>query len=880
VVNEHHSVCAPYFNMKPFLFLVLLISSFLPATANHIAGGELTYKYVGRFQGVYMYELRLRLFRECSSNGQQLSSQYTTVGIYDNGTLELVKTVTLKQSGPVREIAFTPSSIPCLLTDVDVCYQVAEYVDTAELTVTGFGYTAAWQACCRADSIANIADGLTGSTYIAKMPGTAHRVNYNSSARFVVKDTVVVCAGKPIDIDFSATDEDGDTLEYEFSGAFNAQPGMTGNNPPPKLLLAGVTYNAPLRDNSPMGPGIKVGLTTGVISGIAPAEAGSYVVNVTVTEVRNGLAIASHNKDFLIKVQNCEIIEADLKPDYSMCNDFRVQFKNESPNPAIETYLWHFGSGNSTSTLPAPEFTYSDTGNYQVKLIVTGVAGCIDSGFTTVHVFPPFVPQFTYAKACQDSTVQFANATVATYGNINSYSWNFGDTSTLSDTSHVANPGYSYDSSAGFRNVKLIVTSTKGCVDSITKAIEIIENPASSLPFHDTTICNTDTVALSINTNANVAWSPPYNIINGNTANALFHPAQTSTYYVSVSSNDCVLRDTIKINVLNFITVDVGSDTSICVADSIRLHATGQGIEYNWSPAAGMSDITSKDPVISPSSTTRYFVTAKLGHCINTDSVLVSVASYATANAGNDTTICFGEPITLRGSVYGSPFRWQTNPTLSNPNLLNTVAYPVDTTAYVLTVSGAPGCPKPVSDTIVVNVVPRVQVFAGNDTMMLQEQPLQLNAIASASTSFHWSPAVGLSNANIANPIFSLRDPSGPFTYTLRATTAEGCIGEDEVKITVFKNDADIYVPSAFTPNKDGKNDKLKAIPVGIKTFHWFRIYNRYGQLLFQTTNPQLGWDGMFNNLDQPTGAFIFAASGMDIHGKAIMKKGSFVLIR
>lgn len=116
--------------------------------------------------------------------------------------------------------------------------------------------------------------------------------------------------------------------------------------------------------------------------------------------------------------------------------------------------------------------------------------------------------------------------------------------------------------------------------------------------------------------------------------------------------------------------------------------------------------------------------------------------------------------------------------------------------------------------------------------------------------------------------------------YRVRVTDAGGCYGEDDILVKVFKSQPDILVPSGFTPNGDGKNDVLRPIAVGITELQYFRIYNRWGQLLFSTNQQGLGWDGRYNGILQGSGAYVYIAQGKDIYGKTVFRKGTAVLIR
>ena len=113
----------------------------------------------------------------------------------------------------------------------------------------------------------------------------------------------------------------------------------------------------------------------------------------------------------------------------------------------------------------------------------------------------------------------------------------------------------------------------------------------------------------------------------------------------------------------------------------------------------------------------------------------------------------------------------------------------------------------------------------------------------------------------------------------MKAFTPEGCASYDTLTIKIYKG-PEIYVPTAFTPNRDGLNDVLKPTTVGITQFDYFAVYNRYGKLIFKSSDAAKGWDGRINGMEQNTGSYIWMVSGVDYKGNKIFKKGSVVLIR
>jgi gliding motility-associated-like protein len=180
-----------------------------------------------------------------------------------------------------------------------------------------------------------------------------------------------------------------------------------------------------------------------------------------------------------------------------------------------------------------------------------------------------------------------------------------------------------------------------------------------------------------------------------------------------------------------------------------------------------------------------------------------------------------------------------------------------------------------------VKITPPIKVIVNPiDSVVAEGDSIQLSA-ASIGTSYVWTNSATLSNPNIANPVATM--PAGSigniYTYVVTASTSAGCKGTATVTLRVYTG-PDIYVPTGFTPNGDGKNDKFYPFPVGIKKLNYFRVYNRWGQLLFSTSQLNDGWDGTFGGMKQASGTYVWVAEAMTSNGRLITKKGTVVLIR
>jgi gliding motility-associated-like protein len=140
---------------------------------------------------------------------------------------------------------------------------------------------------------------------------------------------------------------------------------------------------------------------------------------------------------------------------------------------------------------------------------------------------------------------------------------------------------------------------------------------------------------------------------------------------------------------------------------------------------------------------------------------------------------------------------------------------------------------------------------------------------------FNWFPWNGLNNPNISSPITSVQ---ASIIYTVDAKTEFGCKTTDSV-VVVVEDDSEIDVANAFTPGSE-PNDIIKVQHHGIAKLGHFRIFNRWGQVVFETTNIDEGWDGTFNGVSQNIGVYIYTAEAYSYRGKRFYKQGNITLLR
>jgi len=321
------------------------------------------------------------------------------------------------------------------------------------------------------------------------------------------------------------------------------------------------------------------------------------------------------------------------------------------------------------------------------------------------------------------------------------------------------------------------------------------------------------------------------------------------------------------------LAVSAGPDKSICYGDSVQLDGSG-AVSYFWSPTNTLSCFTCDSPYASPPLTTMYYVTVSgPGGCVVVDSTVVTVFQHFDIHAGPDTTICANTFVQLHADGAVS-YAWQPPISLNNPNIANPLASPSQNTTYYVSAVDSHGCIQ--SDSVTVNVFPSSgNLIVSNDTSICLGRSVPLQA--SGADTYTWEPQQNLSCADCDNPIAS---PLSTTTYIVTAIDSNGCsAGSDSVKVTVDIGCSHLVIPTAFSPNNDGRNDFFHALSKGVVSFD-LQLYNRWGTLLFSSVNPDSTWDGKLNGIAQPVGVYIWVLKAQLDDGTVVDRKGSVTLVR
>lgn len=459
--------------------LFTLVAAFLFVAGGyctHLIGGEIYYECLGNNE----FLVTLKIYRDCSPNNTNGTGfdQNASIGFFDqNGDLQFSQYFPL----PGGNVIPNNSNNPCWVAPPDVCVEEAVYSEVVFIPPIAGGYDVAYQRCCRNPSTVNIINPSdVGSTYVTHIPDAALAV-CNSAPYYNEFPPTILCANAPLVFDHSATDPDGDSLVYELCEPFiGGSPFDPQPAPPPSPPYGTVPWASGYSGTSPMdgAPALAIDPVSGLMTG-TPTMVGQFVVGVCVSEYRNGVLLSTNKRDFQFTVAPCDAnVVSSIQDQTVFCDGLYVEFGNLSLNG--QTYFWDFGdlsSTTDTTTAFAPNYTYPDTGEYTVSLVVNPGWPCADTSYNTFEMYPPILPEFTPPPStCFDGNALSFQAGGQFYSYAD-FLWEF--PGAIPSSSTAQNPSGIQFNSLGGHEVTLTIFEN-GCQESYVDSLVIYPNPIPS----------------------------------------------------------------------------------------------------------------------------------------------------------------------------------------------------------------------------------------------------------------------------------------------------------------------------------------------------------------------------------------------------------------
>ncbi len=867
--------------MLRYLLIISLFLSFGSSSwASHIVGGEIYYDYLGNNQ----YKFYIAIYRDCASSGAPFDDPLS-LGVFSGGNL--VQNVSVPFPGSTTlPIVFTN---PCVTAPSGICTERAIYTITLTLPPTPNGYSVSYQRCCRGPAITNLLNpDDTGLTLEAFIPGSGSNFFQNSSPRFTNYPPLVICNNENLNFDHSATDPDGDSLSYQLiapnagANSINPQP-----SPPPAPIYPLVTWGSGFSTNQPLGAGSTT--TINPVTGQLFVDAnltGLYVVGIRVNEYRNGVLIGSTTRDFLFRVVNCVIQlqaivtdQEDTPGFIGYCNGLTFTFENTSYGAS--SYYWDFGVVGSTtdnSTLYEPTFTFPAPGTYQVMMIANPGWPCTDTAFVEVILDNPFNVDMTF----QDTACFINNSTdftaVVTGPPSTVLNWNFGSNAVPSNATGTTVNNVNFTNPNG--NVIKLVGTSGVCADSVTYPIVFLNPPVATVGLPTNYECNGFTQSFSTNTASGATYLWDFGIPGTADQSTVPNPTFTfpgeGTYPITLITEiapGCSDTATANITVYTPLDVQFTHLDSLCITNSFlnfQANVTGPSIAtYTWNFGAGASPATSNQlnvPNVSYSSPGL--------HTISLTGSFLQCSETATS-----TVFLFKEPeigFELKDALRCAPHTAHFVSTSSadteilyfwdfgdggtsneeNPNhvYLNPGQYTV--TLKIVTVEG---CVDTLVETQVGIVVVHPNPVADFTVDIVQTDICNADITFTdhsigALTYFYWFDD-GDAVSTAQNPVY---------TYTTAGThypiqiVKNEFLCQDTARQKVMIEPFPIYIPNTFTPDGNMFNNVFQAV-LALEPIEWkMEIFNRWGELLFETTEPYDYWDGTYKGTMVQDGTYAY----------------------
>jgi len=398
----------------------------------------------------------------------------------------------------------------------------------------------------------------------------------------------------------------------------------------------------------------------------------------------------------------------------------------------------------------------------------------------------------------------------------------------------------------------------------------------------DTAICIGDSLTLDVMTSVDFTsfnWWPNMGISSDTAMSPTFYPETTTTYYLHAANSFCEAFDTVTITVGHPPTLTMSDDVAICADENTVISASG-GDTYSWEPAGTLSDATTDAPTASPVMTTMYTVTSwSVEGCESTDSVLVTVNELPEITA-EDATICEGEQTELTASG-GESYEWEPAEYIAGANSGTTItAEPPSTMTYIVTGTDQNGCKN--TGAVEVAVLSTPWCDAGEDIEIYKGWSTRLTGEPSTSADYwQWSPEATIVEGS-KNDLSIVVSPPETTTYYFTVWNQLGCDAVDSVTVIVDPEGV-FFMPNAFSPNGDQINDKFYVVNLGPVNLDFFRVYNRWGQVVFESNvaGEPGGWDGTFKSREQPAGVYTYVVRAISIEdGSETVLSGNITLMR
>ncbi len=605
---------------------------------------------------------------------------------------------------------------------------------------------------------------------------------------------------------------------------------------------------------------------------------GIYNVNLSITDEMGCQSQSTINQ----KIKATEPDASFKTTKTGTCINDSIEFFDTSISN-IEQFTWNFGDGE-TSSFRNPKHAYKAKGIYDVSLHIIDDHGCelTKTLPAFVNVQEPPVAQFSSSNTnanCYPFLVNFYDESVSEH--LGNYKWFFGDNLTGSS---IKNPQHIYTKPDKY-NVSLIAYTTNGCADTITKNEYVeIKGPYAEINLKDTA-CIYNNILYSLENKKNLS-TIIWDFGDGSTSNdtlsyhtynrkGKFYPnlilntnsgfacrkVITDSIYISELTSDFTFSDDLNKGCIPF--------SPLIVNKSVKAN------NYLWKTSDNKESIEAT-PVFNFNTEGEKLITlitTDISGCEDTSSYSITAFPLPETTITADTFICRGSNISLLAEG-GISYKWDHQSDLDNPDIDNPIAEPSYTTNYKVKVTDLHQCTSEDSVLVTVQQVPVVEL---NDSTIIIGETINLDISNPEIQNYSWTPESDISCSDCSTLTIS---PLETTAFNVTVTDTSNCFNVDYPYIVNVQKKFSVDIPTAFTPNGDGINDIVQVNGWGIKELVFLRIFNRFGQIIFESDNMDHGWDGSFRGKPQSSDIYNCVVKVRTYNDEFLEKKGNIKLIR
>lgn len=608
-------------------------------------------------------------------------------------------------------------------------------------------------------------------------------------------------------------------------------------------------------------------------------SAGSYSVNLTTTDYF-GCSFTSSIQFIAADPQASFVPNKQLA-----CIGENVTFVNTSTPSVGLDYEWNFGDGNtSTQRIPSHQYSYNDT--FTVSLVITDQYGCKDTMVrpNIVRIFSP-VADFSESDTSAPCPPLFVDFTDQSSDDVISWSWRFGDNS----GSVLQDPGHSYNKPGTF-DVQLIVTNNAGCKDTMTKAELInIGGPTGNFMINPPEGCRPLTSRFNI-VNANDVAQITWDFGDGFSANGdtVSHTYTSSGIYypnvVLLNDNNCSFSyeriDTVIVDTL--IAEFSTNVTEACIPASLSAIDLSEGNVVNWTWFVDSNTYSGQSfpsQVFTEEGTYNLkLVVENQRGCLDSINKTFTAHPLPFVEISGDSFFCYSQSRQLFATEDSNyTYKWIPEIGLDDPNSSSPNATLEESISYSVIVTDQNSC-NDTSEFHDIYVFPELQAVAEPDTtIVIGDTAFLRSSFNLPVTGYQWTPSSSLSCDDCPNPSAF---PLETTTYSLLVEDTVGCTEKTTMVEVIVIDDIKIAMPEVFTPNSDDVNDLLFVKGWNIKELIYFKIFNRWGELIFETEDINEGWDGTYKGQAQNMDSYAYVIKALSYTDREAEARGSFSLIR